>query len=82
MAKKVSHIVFRIVYSYTDYELNERVEHIDYVQDFSSLTRSIKEIEEENIMVAAGDWQCRKDIEIKIKQVYITDRKFVQLFNM
>ena len=73
-------LVYRIIYSYFDFELQTKVDHEDFVQDLQGVENYIKEIENESVWVDAKNHRCREQIEIKIKQVFIPIKKYVQLF--
>lgn len=79
-SQKEFKLVFRVDYSYTDYELQKRVSKQDFVKDVSSLVTYFQELEKDFIVTDAFNYNCRADLSIKIKVVFIPERKYVSLF--
>lgn len=79
--KKILRSVFSVSYTYTDYELGKRIEDSAYVKDIHSLVEYFKDMEQEHLMVDTNHFRCREDIVIKVKSVFISDKKYVSLFN-
>lgn len=81
MKKQVSKKCFLCQRSFTDFETGERITFTDYVKDVPGLTAYMADFENEFHMVSADEYRCREDLVIKIKQVYIPEKKYVSLFN-
>lgn len=80
MRKQVSKKCFLCKRSYTDFETGERVTLSDYVKDVPSLVAYMEDFQNECYFVSADEYRCREDLEIKIKQVYLPEKKYVSLF--
>ena len=81
MKKRVSRKCFLVSVNYTDFETGERVQYEDYLKDLSSIVKYFQDFQEECVIVSADEFRNREDLQIKIKQVYIPDKKYVSLFN-
>lgn len=73
--------VYQVVYSYKDMELGELITQTEYLPTIHSLVDYMKDMEEEHHIVDTVHFRCREDIVIKIKQVYITEKQWLSLFN-
>lgn len=80
-SKKVLRSVFFVSYAYTDYELGKRIEDSHYLKDVHSLVEYFKDMEQEHAMVDAVHFRCREDIVIKVKSVFIPEKKYKSIFN-
>lgn len=81
MKKRISRKCYFVTVQYTDFETGERVQYEDYLKDLSSIVKYFQDFQQECVIVSADEFRNREDLQIKIKQVYIPDKKYVSLFN-
>ena len=72
---------YKLVYSYRDSELNQIFKETKYIKDSLDLIKWFQELHQSFIVFDAFSYPCRQDIDIKIKQVFISEKKYVSLFN-
>lgn len=74
------HQVWQVKYEYTDYELHNVVQLDNYFETLEDVSNYIKQCYEDCLIVEHEIYQCRVNQKIKIQQVSLPDRKYVQLF--
>lgn len=80
MRKSVSKKCLLVRQSYTDFEIGERVTLENYCKDLDDVIKYLEDMKQEWYMVSAKEYRCREDLELKIKDVYIPQKKYVSLF--
>lgn len=71
---------FRVIYKYHDKELNEKMESEFYFRDLSEVNDWLTETVRHNDMLEADRYGSRSDMQIIIKEFYISEKKFFIYF--
>lgn len=72
---------YQVTYTYKDMELGELVSQVDYVKDIHGIIAYMQDMEQEHHIVDTVHFRCREDIVIKIKQIYVPEKKYISLFS-
>lgn len=81
LRNKVTHLVWKVVYEYDDYELNNHQRFEEYFETYDNVVVYLSDtVGREFQYLDNSFYKCRVNVKIKVCQTSLSDRVYHSLF--